>query len=118
MFYIGLYIEQTDTIMPMLNEENCFIKGKHTGKLISEVISTDIQYCLWLKDQDWVKKDQQLYDLVKDLVAPPMKMPFGKHKGALLSYLWTHENDYFNWVRNQACVQNNPKLKAEFSKYA
>jgi len=73
------------------NEDKLTFGSKHKGETVDDVIRKDIHYCLWLKDQEWVQKDETLFNKIKDLKEPPISMPWGKFKGVAIKTLFLEE---------------------------
>lgn len=105
-------------IMALLDNDNKLTFGaKHKGDSIDDIIRNDIHYCLWLKEQAWVQKDEQLFDKIKDLKEPPICMPWGKHKGRTIADLSVNEREYLEWVKKSDFIQKNKKVYSEVCKY-
>lgn len=104
--------------MPLLDCDNKLTFGKkHKGDLIDDIIRNDIHYCLWLREQEWVKNDETLFDKIKDLKEPPIAMPWGKFKGMPISTLYNSEREYFDWVKDNEFIKKNKKVYSEVCKY-
>jgi hypothetical protein len=104
--------------MTLLDSEDKLTFGaKHKGEMINDVINKDIQYCLWLKDQAWVQKDEALFSKIKDLKEPPISMPWGKFKGVSIKTLYLEEPKYVEWLKDNEFIMKNKKVYSEICKY-
>jgi len=101
----------------MINTDKVFTFGKFAGIPLSKVLADNYDYCMWLKEQEWCKKHEELYNEIKDLKEKPPAMPWGKYKGKSIRDIWSTDDQYFNWLKNNDIIKNNRKVYAEICKY-
>jgi len=103
--------------MPFLLDNILNFGVKHRGEDINDIIEKDIHYCLWMREQDAIQQDEELYSLLKDLEEPPIVMPWGKHKGISIHDLYSDKREYLEWVKKSEFIQKNKRVYAEICKY-
>lgn len=102
----------------MIDDNNVFLRGKHVGKSVDEVLNNHYDYLIWLKDQTFITRDERLFSQIKHLQPKPYKMPWGRHKGLTIEELYHTDSDYFKWLTQNDLAKNNKRLWAEILKFS
>lgn len=92
--------------------------GKHHGKSIEAVFSSDLSYCKWLYSNNEILNrnpdiksflDEQMKGVCLDYT-----MSWGKHKNMTIQWIHENDNDYFYFIwESPYSTKNCKKLKEE-----
>ena len=104
--------------MTLLSSDGRLLFGnKHRDELIDDVINTDLDYCLWMREQEEVINDNELYSKLKPLVKKSLCMPWGKYKNIEISAVANKDKKYLQWVLNSGYASRKNGIYYEIQKY-
>ena len=69
--------------------------GKYKGRKLTELVSEDGEYLIWLYKQDWLDDDTRK---ALDSVISNVELGFGRFKGNSIGYLRAHNPKYIEWL--------------------
>ena len=99
----------------VLDDQKCFLFGKHKGKCIDDVLKTDENYLRWMKNLPWAQSDPVLMQKICNL--GEATIGWGKHKTKSLSWILANDPHYIKWLKTNEYVATNCKdLKAKLDK--
>jgi uncharacterized protein (DUF3820 family) len=78
--------------------------GKHKGREIDELATSEGRYLIWLYTCDWV--NQATKDAIENEF-DKITLEFGRHKGKTMSYIKESDQKYFEWI-TKPFVDNKP----------
>jgi hypothetical protein len=87
--------------------------GKHHGCEIEDVFKKDPNWCVWLLNQDFIKKRTELYDYLNDKIKDKdaYYLTWGKqHKGKTLKEINEIDKSYIAYLKKNEFVINNCKI--------
>ena len=94
-----------------------FGKYKAEEYTVEELFLKDPKYCQWLRNQPFVKNNEELYDelneVLKDVNDDDYILNFGKHKGKSLKQIYNLDQSYITWLRKNDYVKQNCKRLCE-----
>ena len=93
--------------MPFIDESNIILFGKHKGKHIDEIISSNLEYCLWLRDHIWIQTNERVMNKLNSNKAIRHAMIAGPHKGCTVAQIQELDPAYVEKLRNDPVIQRD-----------
>jgi len=91
--------------------------GKYKNYTVEELFRRDPKYCQWLRNQPFIKNNEELYDelneVLKDVNDDDYILNFGKHKGKSLKQVYNLDRPYIDWLKKNDYVKQNCKRLCE-----
>ena len=95
--------EPTTAPIKVYGLDDVLESGKHTGKTVKEVVSTDWKWIKWAAcDSEYLYFDidaiiEEREKTIKRL-QPEDLLPFGKYKGKTIKYVYENDESYLAWL--------------------
>ena len=98
-----------------------FGKYKEHNYTVKELFEKDPKYCQWLRNQPFVKNNEELYDelneVLKNINEDDYLMTWGKYKNKSLAWIQKIDPSYIDWLKkNQFVKENCKRLLEELTK--
>jgi len=104
----AINIKSKDTqSMPFLDDSDIILFGKYKGKHIDEIISSDIEYCLYIRDRIWIQTNEQVMNKLNSNKAIRFALTAGPHKGRTIAQIQEYDPEYVERLRNDPVIQRD-----------
>ena len=103
---ISIKLKETRS-MPFINDSDIILFGKYKGKHIDEIISSNLEYCLWLRDHIWIQTNERVMNKLNSNKAIRHAMIAGPHKGYTVAQIQEYDPAYVEKLRNDPVIQRD-----------
>lgn len=103
--------------MPFIDESDIILFGKYKGKHIDEIISSDIEYCLYIRDRIWIQTNERVMNKLNSNETIRFTLTAGPHKGCTIAQINEFDPEYVQRLRESENIKKyHPHIVEQISK--